>query len=194
MRSSSALALELHDALDRQVEALEVEIQRAVAPFERELGLLESIPGIKATSARDIVAEIGTDMSRFGTPKRLSSWAAVCPGNRESAGKRKSGKTRQGNKYLRRILVQCAWTTKTTNTRLGRMFRRLQPRLGTKKAAMAVAHKMLVIVWHLLTHGTRYEEQDHRHPDDSMEEQRLRLHTRLIEAMGYRVTLEPRTA
>ena len=98
-------------------------------------------------------------MTRFGAASRLSAWAGLSPGNNESAGKRRKGRTRRGNRYLRRVLVQCAWATRKTSTFLGRTFRRLEARLGGKKAAVAVAHKILVIIYHLLLEGTFYEEE-----------------------------------
>jgi transposase len=109
-------------------------------------------------AARDILAEIGTDMSRFGDAARLASCAGVCLGNHENAGKRYRGKTCKGNRSLRRIMVQCARGARKTPTFLGRTFRRLEVRLGKKKAALAIAHKILVIVYHLLAAGTCYEE------------------------------------
>jgi transposase len=107
---------------------------------------LTSIPGVEATAARAILAEIGTDMSRFGSDTRLASWAGVCPGNHASAGKQRRGRTRNGNRYLQRVLVQCAWAARKTPTYLGGTFRRREVRLGGKKAAVAIAHKILVIV------------------------------------------------
>jgi transposase len=108
---------------------------------------LVGIPGVSAITARDIIAEIGVDMARFDSASRLSAWAGLSPGTNESAGKRRKGPTRKGNRYLRRVLVQCAWATRKTSTFLGRTFRRLEARLGSKKAAMAVAHKLLVIIY-----------------------------------------------
>lgn len=101
---------------------------------------------MQETAARAILAEIGSDMSRFGSAARLASWAGVCPGNNESAGKRRRGQTRKGNRYLRRVFIQCAWAARKAPTYLGRTCRRLEARLGGKKAAMAVAHKILVSV------------------------------------------------
>ena len=109
-------------------------------------------------AARDILAEMGTDRSRFGDAARLASWAGVCPGHHERAGKRSRGKTCKGNRSLRRILVPWAWGARKTPPCLGRTFRRLAVRIGKKKAALAIAHKMLVIVSHLLPLGTSYEE------------------------------------
>ena len=128
-------------------------------------------------------------MSRFGSDARPASWAGVCPENEESAGKRRRGCTRKGNRYLRRVLVQCAWAARKTPTYLGRTFRRLEARLGGKKAAMAVAHKILVIVYHLLAEGTLYgEEWDNRLQPRQEAQQRNRA-MKALERLGYHVTL-----
>jgi transposase len=139
-------ALELIDLLDRQIADLNQQIGDLVAPLTLQMEQLTSLPGVETTAARVILAEIGTDMSRFGADTCLASWAGMCPGNDESAGKRRGGRTRKGNRYLRRVLVQCAWAARKTPTYLGRTFRRLEARLGGKKAAMAVGHKIVVIV------------------------------------------------
>src|SRR5262245_50194002 len=97
-------------------------------------------------------------MSRFGSATRLTAWAGMAPGNNESAGKRRRGRSRKGNRYLRRILVQCAWAARKTSTFLGRTFRRLERQLGKKQAAVAVGRKILVIIYHLLSTGPFYEE------------------------------------
>jgi transposase len=153
-----ALVLELIEVLDRQMAPLDQQIGALVAPLQAQIAQRESIPGVDISAARAILAEIGPDRSRFGDAARLASWAGVCPGNHESAGKRYRGKTCQGNRSLRRVLVPCAWGARTTPPFLGRTFRRLAVRIGKKKAALAIAHTMLVIVSHLLALGTSYEE------------------------------------
>jgi transposase len=183
-------SLELVDLLDRQIGDLDCQIGALVAPLAPQMKQLTSIPGVEATAARAILAEIGTDMSRFGSDARLASWAGVCPGNDESAGKRRQGRTRKGNRYLRRVLVQCAWAARKTPTFLGRTFRRLETRLGGKKAAMAVAHKILVIVYHLLREGTFYEEERYDCLQMRQEERQQRRAVKALEYLGYRVTLE----
>jgi transposase len=185
-----ALALEVIDLMSRQIAELDQQIGELIAPLYPQIEQLVSIPGVEATAARAILAEIGTDMSRFGSDARLSSWAGVCPGNHESAGKRRRGRTRKGNRYLRRILVQCAWAARKTSTFLGRTFRRLEARLGGKKAAMAVAHKILVIVYHLLAQGTVYDEERYNRLSPQQEERQRRRAVQVLQALGYRVTLE----
>ena len=144
------LSLELTDLPVQQIAILDQQIGALVAPLTPQIEQLTSLPGVEATAARAIFTEIGTDMSRFGSATRLASWAGVWPGNHESAGKQRRGRMRKGNRYLRRVLVQCAWAARKTPTYLGRTFRRLAARLGGKKAAVAIAHKLLVIVYHLL--------------------------------------------
>jgi transposase len=152
------LLLELIERLDRQIATLDQQSGELVAPLHAQIAQLDSIPGVDSMAARDILAEIGTDMSRFGDAARLASWAGVCPGNHASAGKLYRGKTGKGNRYLRRVVVPCAWGARKTPTFLGRTFRRLEVRLGKKKAARAIAHNIRVIVYHLLALGTCYEE------------------------------------
>jgi transposase len=109
-------ALALIDLLDRQIADLNQQIGDLMAPLTTQMEQLTSVPGVETTAARVILAEIGTDMSRFGADTRLASWAGMCPGNDESAGKRRRGRTRKGNRYLRRVLVQCAWAARKTPT------------------------------------------------------------------------------
>jgi transposase len=183
-------ALELIDLLDRQLADLDQHIGVLMAPLASQMEQLTSIPGVEATAARAILAEIGTAMRHFGSAARLASWAGVCPGNEESAGKRRAGRTRKGNRYLRRVLVQCAWAARKTPTFLGHTFRRLEGRLGGKKAAMAVAHKILVIGYHLLLEGTCYEEARYDRLQSRQEERQQKRAVKALERLGYRVTLE----
>jgi transposase len=182
-------ALELIDRLDRQLTDLDQPIGALMAPLAPQLEQLTSIPGVEATAARAILAEIGTAMRHFGSAARLASWAGVCPGHDESAGKRRSGRTRQGNRYLRRVLVQCAWAARKTLTFPGYTFRRLEGRLGGKNAAMAVAHTILVMVYHLLLEGTCDEEARYDRLQDRQEERQQKRAVKAWERLGYRVTL-----
>jgi len=183
-------ALELVDVLGRQIAEIDQELDELLSQMAPQLEQLESIPGVSDITARDIVAEIGLDMSRFGSAARLASWAGLSPGNNESAGKRRKGRTRKGNKYLRRVLVQCAWATRKTSTFLGRTFRRLEARLGSKKAAMAVAHKIVVIIYHLLLEGTFYEEERYDRLLPRQEERERKRALKALERLGYAVTLD----
>ena len=185
--------LELLELLERQIAELDAQIRAATEPFAPQLAQLQSLPGVKGITARDIIAEIGADMSRFGSARRLASWAGMAPGNNESAGKRRKGRTGKGNRYLRRVLVQCAWAARKTPTFLGRTFRRLESRLGRKKAAMAVAHKILVITYHLLSDGTFYDESRYDRQDARQEAREKKRALAMLESLGYHVTLSPVT-
>ena len=185
-----ALSLELIDLLERQIAALNEQIRLLIEPLLPQIEQLDSIPGVDATAARDILGEIGTDMSRFGSAARLASWAKISPGNNASAGKRRPGRTGKGNRYLRRVLVQCAWAARKTSTFLGRTFRRLEARLGGKRAAVAVGHKILVIVYHLLWQGTYYEEQRYTDQRPKQEERDRKRAIPALERLGYQVTLK----
>jgi transposase len=185
-----ALSLELIDLLERQIAELDEQIRLLVEPLLPQIEQLDSIPGVDAIAARDILGEIGTDMSRFGSAARLASWAKISPGNKASAGKRRQGRTGKGNRYLRRVLVQCAWAARKTPTFLGRTFRRLEARLGGKRAAVAVGHKILVIVYHLLWQGTYYEEQRYTDQRPKQEERDCKRAIKALERLGYQVTVK----
>ncbi len=172
--------------LSRQIEALQ-------DPHEAAVTLLVGIPGVSRRTAQVILAEIGTDMSRFPTPGHLASWAGMCPGNNESAGKHRSGATRHGSKWLRIALIEAAQAAgRSKGTYLGAHYGRIRGRRGPKKAAVAVGHSILVIAWHLLSTGQTYTDLGGDYFDSlrtSTAHQR-RLVAQL-EAMGHRVTLEP---
>jgi transposase len=185
-----ALSLERINLLARQIVELDDQLRVLVEPLMPQIEQLDSIPGVDVTAARDILGEIGTDMSRFGAASRLASWAKGSPGNNESAGKRRRGRTGKGNRYLRRILVQCAWSARKTPTFLGRTFRRLEARIGGKKAAVAVGHKILVLVYQLLGQGTVYEEQRYADQRPKQEEHARKRAIQVLERLGYSVTVE----
>lgn len=134
--------------------ALDEQMRHATAPCAPQLEPLQSIPGLQAIPARDLTAELGTERRRLGSATRWSSWAGVSPGHNARAGKRRQGRPRQGKRSLRRVLVQCAWAARQTPTVFGRPFRRFERRLGRKQAAMAVAHNILVLLYHVLMDGT----------------------------------------
>jgi transposase len=194
-----ALLLRMHlDHVD-ELQAMEVRLDREVdqlmAPFAEAATRLLSIPGVGKRVAEIIVAEIGTDMSRFPTDKHLASWVGLCPGHHESAGKRRSGKARKGNPPLRAAMCEAAWAASHgKDTYLAAQFRRFHRRFGTKgetKAIFAVAHAMIVIVWHLLANDCTYDELGadffERRTDT---EARKRHLIRQLEALGHKVTLE----
>jgi transposase len=191
----AGLHLDHIDHLNAMIARLETRIDEATAPFSVQRNLLMTIPGIGKRAAETIIAEIGVDMSRFPTADHLASWAGLCPGNNESAGKRRKTTTRNGNAHLCSVLVESAWSAARTKTRLGARFRRLHRRFGKaggKKAAVAVAHTILVIVWHVLNEQVEYAElgADYYDRRNSPEAQKTRL-VRQLRELGYDVEVGP---
>jgi transposase len=146
--------------LEGLIEQFDLRIAEQMAPFSQAAARLRTIPGVGASAAEVIVAEIGTDMSRFPTSGHLASWAGLCPGNDQSAGKRRSGKTTKGSQWLRTMLVQVAWAaSRAKGTIFQATYGRWAKRMGKKKALVAVGHKILVLIHRLLTTGTDYKER-----------------------------------
>jgi transposase len=146
--------------LEGLIEQFDLRIEEQMAPFSQAAARLRTIPGVGASAAEVIVAEIGTDMSRFPTSGQLASWAGLCPGNDQSAGKRRSGKTTKGSQWLRTMLVQVAWAaSRAKGTIFQAAYGRWAKRMGKKKALVAVGHKILVLIHRLLTTGTDYKER-----------------------------------
>lgn len=142
------------DFLDESIDRLSDEIEQRIAPFARERELLMSIPGVRQRTAEVLISEIGVDMSIFATPKHLASWAKMSPGNDESAGKRRSGKTGNGNNWLRATLTEAALAAgKTKHSYLAAQYQRLRGRRGHNKAVTAVGHSILTAIWHMLQTG-----------------------------------------
>src|SRR5215211_1505512 len=184
------------DYLDETINSLSAEIEERLRPFERQLELLQTIPGVGPLTAEVMLAEFGPDMSRFPSHRHAASWAAICPGHDESAGKRRSGKTRKGNRWLRTALIEAANSAagRTRGTYLNAQYLRLKSRRGHSKAIVAVAHSILVSAYHVLTEQRTYEDLggDYflRREDQERITQRL---VRQLERLGQRVTLEPTT-
>jgi transposase len=180
------------EALERRIQRIEAEINKRIRPFEAAVALWQTIPGVDRVTACHLVSEIGVDMSPFPTAQHLASWAALCPGNHESAGKRKSGKTRAGNKWLRRTLCQAAWAvTRKKNCYLATQFKRLAARRGVKRAAIAVAHSILIIGYHLLKTGQGYQELGGNYLEQIHKEQLQRYYVRRLQKLGLKITIEP---
>jgi transposase len=183
---------QVEGALQRVEEKIAQEVDNAPDPFVAEaVKRLDTIPGVAETVAQMIVAEIGVEMSQFPSDKHLASWAGMCPGNHESAGKRKSGKTTTGSRYLRAALVQAAWAASHQHgTYLGAQYKRLVKRMGKKKALVAVGHSIVVIVYHVLQNKASDQELGGDYFDRrNVERQRKRL-IRQLEALGLKVTVE----
>jgi transposase len=156
----SRLHLDRIDQLTQAIDQLSARIQEQMRPFQNTLDRLQTIPGVGQTTAEVIIAETGADMTRFPTAGHLASWAGVCPGHHESAGKHKSGKTRHGNRWLNAALGTAALSASRTKntTYLGARYHRLAPRLGKQKAIVALHHSILTAVWHMLTHNLDYHD------------------------------------
>jgi transposase len=153
---------------------------------------MRTIPGIQQQSAEAIVVETGADLAVFPSAGHLASWAGLCSGNHESAGKRKSGRTTKGNRWLREMIVQCAWAAShTKNTYLSAQFRRIAARRGLKRAAVAVGHTLLVIIYHILKRKTTYQEMGGDYFDRIGNERLTHRLIQRLERLGHKVTLEP---
>jgi transposase len=160
--------------------------------FEAEVVRVQSIPGVGRRTAEVLVAEIGVDLSRFPTARHLASWAGLCPGNEESAGKRRSGRTRKGSPWLRSALVEAGQAAaRTKETYFAAQYRRLAARRGAKRAAIAVAHSLLVMVYALLTQQTVYHELGGHYFDERDRQAVERRLVHRLEALGYTVSLAP---
>jgi len=180
------------DFLDASLERVSTEIAERVGPFEAEVARLQSIPGVGQRTAEVLVAEIGVDLTRFPTARHLASWAGLCPGNDESAGKRRSGRTRKGSPWLRTALVEAGQAAaRTKETYLAAQYRRLAARRGAKRAAVAVAHSLLVMVYALLTQPTGYHELGGHYFDERDRQAVERRLVHRLEALGYTVSLAP---
>lgn len=182
------------DGIDADIDLLDTRIEEYLAPFADAVDRLDEIPGIGATAAAVIIAEIGVDMSRFPTAGHLCSWARFAPGIKSSAGKTKGrGSTGHGTRYLARTLGEAAVTAGRSKTFLGERYRRLARRRGKKRAQVAVGRSILIIVWHLLADpGARYLDLGPDHYTRSVStETKKRNHIRQLQALGYTVTIEP---
>jgi transposase len=183
------------DFLDEQIERLSDAIEEQLGPFEPAVRLLCTIPGIEVRTAQNLLAEIGTDMSVFPTAGHLASWAGVCPGNDQSAGKRRSGRTRKGSKWLDLALKEAAMAAANTNgSYLQAQYRRLKPRLGHGRALGAVKHSMLCAIWHMLQTGELYKDLGGDYFRKRNPQRQTRRLVAQLEALGHTVTLQEAVA
>lgn len=176
--------------MDKQIAECDAEIEKRMEPQAPDVERLVTIPGVGVDTARLILAEIGPDMNRFPTHKHLASWAGLCPGNNESAGKRKSGKTRKGSKWLRAGLTEAGRAvSRTKKNFLSGLYHRVKARRGPNKAAIAVAHAILVIAYHLIKNGTTYEELGPHFLDHLNRDRVAQRLKKRIESLGFDVTV-----
>jgi len=183
------------DFLEEALATIQAEIAARLAPEAAAVEQLQTIPGVGATAAAVIVAEIGTDMSRFASAKHLASWAGLCPGNRQSGGRRLSGKPTKGDVWLRGVLGEVAWAiAHTKDNYLSARYHRWARRLGKNKAIVALAHTVLVIIYHMLREGREYRDLGADYVDQQDKERIERHHIRRLEQLGYTVTLAPAQA
>ena len=192
-----AAMLRLHlahiDHLDRLIDELDAQIEGKLAPFVDDVARLRTVPGIGPITAQVLIAEIGVDMSEFPTADHLASWCGVCPGNNQSAGKQKSGRTNMASPWLTDALIQAAWAAaRSKDTWLSARFWRLSRRIGKKKAIVATAHAIVIAVWHIHTNHCDYQDLGidwwEKRSSPRNETERLK---RRLEALGHRVILEP---
>jgi transposase len=178
--------------LEQQIAIFDARIEAQTRPFAAALARLDTITGIARRSAEQILAELGDDMSRFPTAGHAASWAGICPGNHESAGKRKSGKTRKGNRWLRATLVECArGATRAQHSYFAAQYRRLASRRGDKRAIVAVGHSILVAAWHILRDGVTYQDLGRDYFDRLNRARLIRYHTRRLADLGIEVPASP---
>jgi transposase len=180
------------DFLEQAIADLEAELARCLTPFQQAVTLAQTLPGVAATAAAAIIAEVGSDMRRFPSARHLASWAGVCLGNKQSGGKRLSGATTKGNPYLRSVLAEVAWAiSRTKETYLSAQFHRFARRRGQQKAVMAVAHSVLIILYHMLRDGRPSSDWGAEYFEQWEAARLERYHVRRLERLGYTVTLTP---
>jgi transposase len=180
------------DFLEAQVARFDERIEELARPFEPALQRLKTTPGVQDRTAQSILAEVGPDMGVFPSAAHLASWAGLCPGNNESAGKRRSGKTSKGSRWLRRSLGEAAWAASLTKgTYLSAQYRRLAGRRGKKRAVVAVGHSILVAAYHILKKGVVYKELGANYFEQLDPAGMTRYLVRRLERLGHKVTLEP---
>ena len=195
-----ALLLGVHldhiDQIDAHIATIDARVEATIAPFARQLAHLVTVPGIAEVAARVVIAEIGVDMTIFPTAGHLASWAGLCPGNNESAGKHRSGHTTHGNPWLAETLVQAAWAaTRQQDSWLRARYYRLVKRVGRKRAIVAIAHSMLIAIWWMLTEDCDYQDPGADFYDrfNNSEAETRRL-VRRLEHLGHHVTIDTTAA
>jgi len=179
------------DYLEGAIERLSRQIEEKLRPFEQEMAWLDTIPGVNRRTAEVLWAETGGDMARFASARHLASWAGMCPGNNESAGKRRTGRTRKGSPWLRHCLIEAAHgAAHTKNRYLSSQYHRLAARRGKKKAQVAVGHSILVIAYHLLTRKQPYSDLGANYFDERDRQAVTKRCLNRLQKLGFKVTLE----
>jgi transposase len=196
LRPTCRLLLKQHleqiEKLEQCIEELDQQLSQKLQTYQATLERLCEMPGLAASSAEQIIAEIGVTAATFPSPGQLAAWVGVCPGREESAGVSKSDASPKGNRFMRRILNQCAWAAaRTHGSFFETLFNRLVPRLGVSKAIWAVAHRILRVIWRLLHLGERYQEKGLLAHQAETFERRFRRLQRQMSALGYRLQLTP---
>ena len=182
--------------MERHVEELSSRIAEGLRPLldAARLKRLDAIAGVNRTTIENVIAEIGPDMSVFPDEHHLSSWAGICPGNEESAGKRLRSRTTRKNRWLRRAITEAAWAAgRTKDSYLGAQYRRLAPRRGKKRALIAVGHSLLVIFYHMLKYDVEYRDLGVDYFDKRQPERLRDYLVKRLQRLGYQVSLEPQT-
>ena len=185
-----------HEDLDAHIARLDEEIDNFMTPDEMTASkMIQDIPGIGNISAQAIISVIGTDMSRFPSDRHISKWAGLCPGNNESVGKRKSGKTAKGNKVLRTTLINCAHAAiKVKDSFFSAQFARISAHRGSKRAYVAVAHSMLIAIYHVLSTGEIFKDLGSNYYNQVNKERKANSMVKKLKALGFEVTIAAATA
>jgi len=182
--------LEHIEQMEEHIKECGRRIEECLRPFSEFQDLLQSLPGVRQRGSEGILAEVGVDMTCFGSAPRLSSWAGLCPGNNASGGKRKSGRTRPGNPWLKPLVIECAWAAiRVKDSYSSALFRRIARRRGPKRAILAVAHHLIASVFHVLAKREPYRELGAKYFDKLAGDTIKKHHIRRLEALGFHVTL-----
>lgn len=182
-------------SIEKIIEAIDCDIQEHLKPYEAQVELLKTMPGIKDLAAASLIAELGVDMNQFTNASHLCAWAGLCPGNNQSAGKIKSSRIRKGNKHLKVTMTQVAWAlSRTKHTYLGAKYRALVPRRGKKRALIAIGRKCLVICYHMLKNNKPFHEIGEDFLDTLEPERKAKYHEKRLEELGYHVVVTKKIA
>lgn len=194
-RSMLKLMMEHVKSIEQLIEKVDGKIQEHLQPYQAEVKLLKTIPGVEDLAAASIIAELGVDMDQFKSDSHLSAWAGMCPGNNQSAGKIKSSRIRKGNKHLKTTMTQVAWAiSRTKKTYLGAKYRALASRKGKKKAVIAIGRKTLVICYHMLKDRIPFHELGVDFLDKLEPERKAKYHEKRLEELGYHVIMSKKIA